>query len=129
MLTVYSSKHNLHHGIELKDGVLSPSFENPQRAETVLARVHATALGDVISGRTYERTCYVAAHSERYINFLENAWQERSGLLPEGHTMPCHWCGRCATLPGIGSRSSSMANSVFTPWMPAHRLKQIPGRL
>ncbi|EGY8943225.1 histone deacetylase family protein [Salmonella enterica subsp. diarizonae serovar 60:r:z] len=91
MLTVYSSKHKLHHGIELKDGVLSPSFENPQRAETVLARVHATALGDVISGRTYERTCYVAAHSERYINFLENAWQEWAATGRTHDALPLVW--------------------------------------
>ena len=31
MLTVFSESHRLHHGTELKDGVLKPSFEQPSR--------------------------------------------------------------------------------------------------
>ena len=36
MQTIYSSDHRLHHGVELKDGAVSDSFEKPARAETVL---------------------------------------------------------------------------------------------
>jgi acetoin utilization deacetylase AcuC-like enzyme len=91
MLTVYSPNHKLHHGIELKDGVLSPSFENPQRAETVLNRVQATALGDVISERAYDKACYVAAHSERYVSFLENAWTQWAATGRTHDALPLVW--------------------------------------
>ena len=91
MLTVYSPNHKLHHGIELKDGVLSPSFENPQRAETVLNRVQATALGDVISERAYDKACYVAAHSERYVSFLENAWSQWAATGRTHDALPLVW--------------------------------------
>jgi hypothetical protein len=45
MLTIYSDTHRLHHGTELKDGVLKPSVEMPHRADTVLARIRAVGLG------------------------------------------------------------------------------------
>ncbi|MFP3527420.1 hypothetical protein SB912_33495, partial [Pantoea sp. SIMBA_072] len=73
VLTVFSHNHRLHHGSELKDGAITPSFENHQRADTVVARVQATGLGDVIAEQAFDRACYVAAHSERYVSFLENA--------------------------------------------------------
>ena len=47
MLTIYSDAHHLHHGCELKDGVLMPCFEQPGRADTILARVRAMGLGPV----------------------------------------------------------------------------------
>jgi len=73
MLTIYSSDHSLHHGVELKDGAISESFEKPLRAETVLARVKATALGDVISPKSHAPSSYVGAHSQRYVDFLAGA--------------------------------------------------------
>lgn len=76
MLTVFSESHRLHHGTELKDGLLKPSFEQPSRADTVHARVNAVGLGDVILPRAFDRSCYVRAHSERYVRFLETAWDE-----------------------------------------------------
>src|SRR6516225_3712192 len=45
MLTIYSTDHHLHHGVELKDGAITSSFEQPLRAETVLARVKTIGLG------------------------------------------------------------------------------------
>lgn len=91
MLTVFSSKHRLHHGSELKDGAVSPSFENPQRADTVLARVHSTRLGDVIDEKAFDRSCYVAAHSERYVAFLENAWNEWAATGRTHDALPLIW--------------------------------------
>lgn len=91
MLTVFSTKHRLHHGSELKDGTLSPSFENPQRADTVLARVQSTRLGEVIGEREFDRSCYVAAHSERYVAFLENAWGEWAATGKTHDALPLIW--------------------------------------
>nr|WP_302475251.1 histone deacetylase family protein [Pseudomonas koreensis] len=91
VLTVFSPKHRLHHGSELKDGAVKPSFENPQRAETVLARVQSTVLGEVIPEREYDRSCYVAAHSERYVAFLENAWAEWTATGKQHDALPLVW--------------------------------------
>ncbi|TCP78223.1 hypothetical protein EC849_10258 [Pseudomonas putida] len=91
MLTVFSNNHRLHHGSELKDGAITPSFENPQRADTVLARVHSTGLGDVIAEQAFDRGCYVAAHSERYVSFLENAWQEWAATGKTHDALPLVW--------------------------------------
>ncbi|QXI31276.1 histone deacetylase family protein [Pseudomonas vanderleydeniana] len=91
MLTVFSPKHRLHHGSELKDGAVKPSFENPQRADTVLARVQNTALGEVIAEQEYDRACYVAAHSERYVSFLENAWSEWTATGKTHDALPLVW--------------------------------------
>ncbi|WP_375056405.1 histone deacetylase family protein [Zobellella sp. DQSA1] len=91
MLTVFSSKHLLHHGSELKDGAITPSFENPQRAETILARVQSTGLGEIIGEREFDRSCYIAAHSERYVTFLENAWTEWTATGKTHDALPLVW--------------------------------------
>src|SRR5258705_765279 len=91
MLTIYSSDHRLHHGVELKDGAISASFEQPSRAETVLAQVHATGLGDVISPTAYERAHYVGAHSQRYVDFLAGAWDEWTATGRTCQALPLVW--------------------------------------
>lgn len=91
MLTVFSAKHRLHHGTELKDGILIPSFENPGRTDTVLERVRKTGLGDVISEQDYDRACYVAAHSERYVSFLETAWDQWTATGRTHDALPLVW--------------------------------------
>lgn len=91
MLTIYSDAHHLHHGVELKDGKVTPSFESPNRVETVLQRVHATKLGDVKPPNSYGATHYATAHSERYVNFLATAWQEWSATGRPGEALPLIW--------------------------------------
>lgn len=91
MLTIFSPQHRLHHGSELKDGAVTPSFEAPQRADLVLARVKATKLGEVIGEREFDRSCYVAAHSERYVAFLEHAWSEWAATGRNHDALPLVW--------------------------------------
>ncbi len=91
MLTVFSPRHRLHHGTELKDGALIPSHEEPRRAETILARVRSSGLGDVIGERGFDRSCYVAAHSERFVRFLEGAWQEWAATGRTHDALPLVW--------------------------------------
>ncbi|MGN6668061.1 MAG: histone deacetylase family protein [Trinickia sp.] len=91
MLTVYSSDHRLHHGVELKDGAISASFEKPERAETILSRVKAVELGDIVAPRAYERTDYIGAHSERYVEFLAGAWSEWSATGRTCQALPLVW--------------------------------------
>ncbi|ROL90545.1 acetylpolyamine amidohydrolase [Pseudomonas protegens] len=91
MLTVFSESHRLHHGTELKDGVLKPSFEQPSRADTVRDRVRHVGLGDIIVPRRFDRSCYVAAHSERYVTFLESAWSEWRATGRSHDALPLVW--------------------------------------
>ncbi|MDT3420135.1 acetoin utilization deacetylase AcuC-like enzyme [Pseudomonas protegens] len=91
MLTVFSESHRLHHGTELKDGVLKPSFEQPSRADTVRDRVRHVGLGEIIGPRRFDRACYVAAHSERYVSFLENAWSEWTATGRSHDALPLVW--------------------------------------
>ncbi len=91
MLTVFSESHRLHHGTELKDGVLKPSFEQPSRADTVRDRVRHVGLGEIIGPRAFDRACYVAAHSERYVAFLENAWNQWTATGRRHDALPLVW--------------------------------------
>ncbi|MBL0729650.1 histone deacetylase family protein [Piscinibacter sp. HJYY11] len=91
MLTVFSTNHRLHHGVELKDGAIKLSFEEPLRADTVLDRVRSAGLGDVTAEHAYERSCYVAAHSERYVRFLETAWDQWSATGRSHDALPLVW--------------------------------------
>ena len=91
MRTVYSAKHHLHHGVELKDGAIKPSFESPGRADTVLARVRSAGLGEVVAEATHERACYVGAHSERYVAFLESAWDAWRATGRTHDALPLVW--------------------------------------
>ncbi|MDN7600226.1 histone deacetylase family protein [Burkholderia gladioli] len=91
MLTIYSSAHGLHRGVELKDGAITESFEKPLRAETVLARVNATSLGDVIAPRDYDPSSYVGAHSARYVDFLSRAWRDWLATGRDCQALPLVW--------------------------------------
>ena len=61
------------------------------RADTVLARVQSTGLGDVIAEQSFDRACYVAAHSERYVSFLESAWAEWTATGKTHDALPLVW--------------------------------------
>src|ERR1700761_4383953 len=98
MLTIYSGDHRLHHGVELKDGAVTPSFEQPSRAETVLKQVRATGLGDVIEPEAYRSEHYVGAHSQRYVDFLAGAWDEWIATGRTCQALPLVWPVR--GLPG-----------------------------
>jgi acetoin utilization deacetylase AcuC-like enzyme len=91
MLTIYSPDHRLHHGVELKDGAISSSFEEPLRAETVLARVKASGLGDVIAPEPFGASQYAAVHSPRYVEFLEHAWSEWQATGRTCQALPLVW--------------------------------------
>ena len=91
MFTVFSDSHRLHHGTELKDGVLKPSFEQPSRADTVHKRVKQVGLGQIVEPRAFDRSCYVNAHSERYVSFLEGAWTEWCATGRTHDALPLVW--------------------------------------
>ncbi|WP_374422565.1 histone deacetylase family protein [Chromobacterium sp.] len=91
MLTIYSDAHHLHHGCELKDGVLMPCFEQPGRADTILARVRAMGLGPVAAPGEYDSARYARVHSARYVRFLEQAWDEWAATGRSHDALPLIW--------------------------------------
>lgn len=91
MLTIYSDKHRLHHGTELKDGVLKPCVEMPDRADTVLARVRSVSLGEIMAPHDYASSSYSTVHSERYVSFLEHAWSRWVAAGRSHDALPLIW--------------------------------------
>lgn len=91
MLSFHSPRHRLHHGHELKDGALTPSHEAPQRAEIILAQLRGAGLGEVVEPRAYDRSCFVAAHSERFVHFLETAWAQWAAAGRTHDALPLVW--------------------------------------
>jgi acetoin utilization deacetylase AcuC-like enzyme len=91
MLTIFSSSHHLHHGKELKDGALKPSFEEPMRAERILHRVRTVGFGDVVGPNLYTPDHYVGAHSQRFVDFLANAWDAWSESGRSTDALPLVW--------------------------------------
>lgn len=91
MKTIYSDTHRLHHGTELKDGMLKPCFEMPSRADTILQRVHTTGLGDILAPNTYSVDHYTRVHSTRYVSFLQNAWSYWTAAGRQHDALPLVW--------------------------------------
>ena len=70
---------------------MTPSFESPSRADTVLARVDTSVLGAVIAPAEHEISSYVKAHSERYVRFLETAWRAWTDTGRKHDALPLVW--------------------------------------
>lgn len=92
MKTIYSEQHfQQSPQLELAGGELVPSFENPSRAEQVLARVKAVGLGEVIAPEEFGIRPILAVHDANYISFLQLAWQEWKAEGYEGEIIPICW--------------------------------------
>ncbi len=92
MITVYSDKHRLHSGRgELNDGQIMPCFENPNRADAILARVKSEELGAVIEPVDFPIDAIQRVHSHDYLTFLKNAWDEWELLHGDIDAFPLIW--------------------------------------
>ena len=75
MKTVYSADHAGHKGnLELSGGELVPCFELPQRAEMILDRIVAEALGPVVSSEPQSLTTARKLHDPDYVAALARIW-------------------------------------------------------
>ena len=75
--TIYSDSHRAHHiDLELSGGALVPCFEQPVRADDVLAHVRSTNLGPVLAPHDHGRAPLTAVHAPDYVEFLERAWTD-----------------------------------------------------
>ena len=77
MLTAYSDDHRLQNArFELVDGKLLPPFENPLRADRVLAQVQKVGLGQVLPIQEFGLAPILQIHDPKYVAFLQIAWQD-----------------------------------------------------
>lgn len=91
MKTVFNGAHTQHHGVELNDGVVMACFEEPQRAEFVLQQVKTSGLGEIVEGLSYDISNYSAVHSERYVEFLSQAWDAWVASGFDNPALPLVW--------------------------------------
>lgn len=95
MLTVYSDDHRYQHAqFELIDGKLVPPFENPSRAEMVLARVKQANLGELLPAQTFGLEPILRVHDPGYVDFLQSAWPEWVAAHGEYDALPLNWATR-----------------------------------
>ena len=95
MITIYSEKHRLRDAkTELFGGLLVPPFENPSRADIVLARVNSEKLGAVIAPKEFGMEPVLALHDAGFVEFLQVAWDEWSQTEYEGEVIPICWPAR-----------------------------------
>lgn len=75
MRTIYTEDHHLQEGkAELIDGKLLPCFENPRRADLVIARVREVGLGEVLAPEEFDLAPLARVHARNFLDFLETAW-------------------------------------------------------
>ncbi len=92
MQTFYSDQHYLQSpAAELAGGKLVPSFENPQRAEHILARIQQVGLGDISAPADFGLAALHAVHDADYLDFLQTAWAEWTAAGKQGEIIPLCW--------------------------------------
>lgn len=95
MLTVYSETHRLQDAqAELNEGKLMPPFENPKRAEQILAQIQQVNLGLVLPPRAFGLEPILQVHDRHFVSFLQTAWQEWVAAYGEFDALPLNWAVR-----------------------------------
>ena len=98
MLTIYNPLHHLHQGRkEMFRGRLVPCHETAQRLDHVLAELQRRQLGPLRTpaddGAELD-AALAQIHAQRYLNFIERAWDEWVALDPsnaERDALPSVW--------------------------------------
>ena len=95
MKTIFSADHHLHQSPgELLFGEFLPAFENPERAELVLARVQAVGLGEICAPETFPLSAITRVHAPGLVNLLQTAQAEWEALGRTGAAYPYTWMSR-----------------------------------
>jgi acetoin utilization deacetylase AcuC-like enzyme len=82
--TIYTESHRAHRiELEHSGNAFVPCYEQPVRADEVLAHVRSAGLGSVIPPNDYGRAPLTAIHAPDYLDFLERAWDDWTAA---GHT-------------------------------------------
>ncbi len=95
MITVYSQEHyHQNASVELADGKLVAPFENPRRAEIVLARVREVGFGQVLPPENFSLKPILRVHDQGLIDFLHTAWGEWLVSHGKYDALPLNWAIR-----------------------------------
>jgi acetoin utilization deacetylase AcuC-like enzyme len=95
MLTILGERHRLHHGrSELIDGELKPCFEMPKRVDIVSARLREAGFSETMAPQTFGIEALRRVHSDAYLEFLHDAWQEWTALGRTHDALPTIWPAR-----------------------------------
>jgi acetoin utilization deacetylase AcuC-like enzyme len=99
MITVFSEEHLKRNAkTELYGGRLVAPHECPERAQIVLERVRAVALGEVMPPARFGLTPVLKVHDERFVEFLSSAWRDWVAAGNLGEAIPDCWPARRMTL-------------------------------
>jgi acetoin utilization deacetylase AcuC-like enzyme len=91
MRTVYSDDHRCQNAQwELIDGKLLPPFENPRRADQILAAVQQR-FGPVLPAESFGLEPILRVHDSGYVQFLQTAWLEWVAAHGNYNALPLNW--------------------------------------
>jgi acetoin utilization deacetylase AcuC-like enzyme len=83
MQVFFNQQHALHQGkVEMFRGELVPCFEVPARVDHVLEELQRRHFGAVLPPQAFDDSALTGIHSQRYLDFLKNAWLEWVALDP-----------------------------------------------
>ncbi len=107
MKIVADDRHSAHWGKELANGVFGPSWEQPIRADYVDAELSDRGFGPPIAPTPVPDELLGNVHSERYVRFIDRAWERwcEAGREESGAALAYCW----PTAPGSDTLSGRYA--------------------
>ena len=95
MKTIYSKNHILRNSkTELYGGELVKPFECPERMEYIINEINSQNLGEIIEPRNINLNIINKIHDDKYIEFMNNAWNEWEKEGYKGEALPTVWPSR-----------------------------------
>ena len=89
MKTVYTKNHILRNSkTELFGGELVKPFERPERMEYILSEIKTRKLGPILDPVNFDMDIIYKIHDKKYVDFLNNAWNEWVALGFKGEAIP-----------------------------------------
>ena len=89
MKTVYTKNHILRNSkTELFGGELVRPFERPERMEYILNEIKTRKLGVILDPVNFDMDIIYKIHDKKYVDFLNNAWNEWVALGFKGEAIP-----------------------------------------
>ena len=95
MKTVYSKNHILRNSkTELYGGELVKPFERPERMDYIIDEINSQKLGEIIEPKNINLDIINKIHDDKYIEFMNNAWNEWEAEGYKGEAIPTVWPSR-----------------------------------
>ena len=89
MKTVYTKNHILRNSkTELFGGELVKPFERPERMEYILNEIKTRKLGPILDPVNFDMDIIYKIHDKKFVDFLNNAWNEWVALGLKGEAIP-----------------------------------------